>query len=318
MHRHDQSAASLLIAGLCLAATSAVPAAAAATQPTPSRWRQTLDLRDEPGPKPASHAMVIGAFGPRLHPFSVGHTFIELVRRRADGTVKRTAMGMFPWDRRAAALSLALGPIPGGVIEERGAKWAAARLTVNLDPADYEQGLGVIKRWRRDNGRYLLLRRDCMTFTDEIASAVGLTVPKRARGDMPVDHVRAIYRASKPDDPPPAATQPADDPPRPRRRPLPEPVDLDGSGITTGPDGRVRFGQAQSSRRLDRLRQMQAEPPQAATRPGADTLDDRRQHEAAAARETVRLWRWGGVAALALAALIAVYRIGKPVGRGGG
>ena len=122
-----------------------------------------------------------------------GHAMVVLGREdAAKQACTVEAFGFYPDGAKAAVL----GNVPGALADEflrgKGVASAACRVVVKVDPAGFERVAKVRKRWG-DRTNYKLLEADCVTFTGEVAAALGLKVPDRKDAKLPTTFVEKLY-----------------------------------------------------------------------------------------------------------------------------
>jgi len=126
----------------------------------------------------------------------LGHAFVawghesERVRMSAE-----TAFGMYP----SSAWKTLFGPVPGGVVEERLRGESGLRLIARVNEHAYLRTREIVDAWRQTT--YTLTARDCVTFTAEVARALGLQVPRRRGLSQLAGAVRSAIGAGKPGEP---------------------------------------------------------------------------------------------------------------------
>lgn len=173
----------ILVSGICLAAVSltGVLLPEVALGQTVSE----LDLRAQPVSQ-NNFFVVFSARAPSLLPelltsrqFSLGgHAYIGLGREdpQASMSYART-FGAHPVQDQMGKWSILIGPIPGEVREVL-QRDISARLIIKVDEGDYKKADAIISRWQA-KGQYQLLWEDCTTMINEVATALGLSVPGR-------------------------------------------------------------------------------------------------------------------------------------------
>ncbi len=103
------------------------------------------------------------------------------------------AFGFYPDGHRKGVI----GPVPGTVMDEArkgGLSRGGAALIVRVTPEDYRKAEAVRRRWEART--YRLTESDCISFTQGVATALGLKSPSRGRGEWPVDFIRRLAEAN--------------------------------------------------------------------------------------------------------------------------
>lgn len=112
-----------------------------------------------------------------------GHAFVVFGQEN-EGRAMSTeeAWGQYPKSSKKAWM----GSVPGGVVNEAmhgNSGSGYSRLIVRVNSDQYRQAKGLLARWQRKDS-YQLVAQDCVTFTAEVASTIGLKVPKRSQGGL--------------------------------------------------------------------------------------------------------------------------------------
>jgi hypothetical protein len=125
-----------------------------------------------------------------------GHAFVAFSEDRNSngvGLCLVRAFGFYPGPGHKGVV----GPVPGAIVDEaarNGLSRGEAQLIVRVDRVDYRKAEDIRRRWV--DRTYQLTESDCITFSGEVAAAIGLKVPDRERTILPVDYVRRLAAAN--------------------------------------------------------------------------------------------------------------------------
>ena len=72
---------------------------------------------------------------------------------------------------------------------------ATDSLTVLLNSSAYQKAKATLEKWQREK-RYQLLFKDCVSFADAVAQAVGMKVPSRSFNPTPKAYISALLAAN--------------------------------------------------------------------------------------------------------------------------
>lgn len=128
-----------------------------------------------------------------------GHAFVVVGKEDAENQVcTQAAFGFYPV-KDGDVVKSAFKTVPGEVVDEvtKGSLAATTnRLIVEVNKPAYEKAEAVRKKWA-EKGEYRLILKDCVTFTKEIATEIGLTIPDRSGFDnLPQKYILALMNAN--------------------------------------------------------------------------------------------------------------------------
>ena len=66
----------------------------------------------------------------------------------------------------------------------------------DVDQPQFDKVEAIRKRWASKKN-YKVLESDCVSFTGEVATALGLKTPRRAEARLPVTYVEKLYQLNK-------------------------------------------------------------------------------------------------------------------------
>jgi hypothetical protein len=125
----------------------------------------------------------------------VGHAMVILGREDGKKMVSSIeAFGFYPKEGKGV-----LGPVPGMIADElaqgKGVARANTRVILRVDKEQFDKIDAVRKKWLQ--AKYQVLEADCVTFTSEVATTLGLKIPNRETAKLPVAFIEKIAELNK-------------------------------------------------------------------------------------------------------------------------
>jgi len=125
-----------------------------------------------------------------------GHAFVVLGHEDEEKLVSSVeAFGFYPDDK----LKAVFGPVPVKLANEfaqgKGTAKAACRVIAKVDEPTFRKVNAIRRDWVKR--KYDVLEADCVTFTGDVCTALGLKTPERIDAKLPAEYVRQVFELNE-------------------------------------------------------------------------------------------------------------------------
>lgn len=119
------------------------------------------------------------AYEKSLADASPGHVYIEFVEVLNDSPIFSNKIGFYPKDQ--ISREEAIRGNTEGVIKSDDSTYSNLNYLNEVSFTQFSAAKSVAQGWQGQSRNYKLLHNDCITFAEEIARAIGLSIPSRSR-----------------------------------------------------------------------------------------------------------------------------------------